>query len=93
MEGRHSRGLLRDVAAGDPVILSSGATAQFRQSYAKGYSGLVEILLDGAAETEDTESLILPQREIVVSLPSDREERPSQPSESGARAPSVRMED
>jgi hypothetical protein len=91
MEPQRSGALSREVGAGDPVILSSGATASFRRSYPKGYTGIVEILLDGAEETENTSSLILPDHYQAVQT-EDVEPHESEPM-SGARAPSLRMED
>ncbi|MFY9665790.1 MAG: hypothetical protein WAL67_17265 [Candidatus Cybelea sp.] len=41
------------------MILSSGATASVRRSYAAGYTGDVEILLDGQEETERASGLTL----------------------------------
>jgi hypothetical protein len=91
MEPQRSGALSREVGAGDPVILSSGATASFRQSYPKGYTGIVEILLDGAEETENTSSLLLPDHYPAAET-AGAEPRGSQP-QGGARAPSLRMED
>jgi hypothetical protein len=91
MESQHSGALSREVGTGDPVILSSGATASFRRSYPKGYTGIVEILLDGAEETENTSSLILPEHYPAAET-VEPEPRGSQP-QGRARAPSLRMED
>ncbi|HEX4013694.1 MAG TPA: hypothetical protein VHX17_07395 [Candidatus Cybelea sp.] len=91
MERSHRLGLSRAVVAGDDVILSTGATAQFARAYPRGYSGSVDILLDGSPETEDTESLLLPERDLLTA-PASADEGPPQ-EERGARAPSVRMED
>jgi hypothetical protein len=91
MEPQRSGALAREVGAGDRVILSSGATARFRRSYPKGYAGIVEISLDGAEETENTSSLILPDQYPAAET-VDEEPQGSQP-QSGARAPSLRMED
>jgi hypothetical protein len=90
MQRPHRLGLSRAVGAGDDVFLSSGATAQFAKAYPPGYSGAVEILLDGSPETEDAESLLLPERELLTPTPLEDYEPPTE--ERGARAPSVRME-
>jgi len=51
--------LKRDLAAGDEVILSTGATATVRRAYPAGHTGEVEILLDGAEERERVSGLTL----------------------------------
>ncbi|MGA9418565.1 MAG: hypothetical protein WBV40_05400 [Candidatus Cybelea sp.] len=70
------------------MILSSGTTASFRRSYPKGYSGMVEILLDGAEEIENTSSLTLPDRNQAP-VTVEEEPRESEPHD-GVRAPSLR---
>jgi hypothetical protein len=91
MERESSGALSRQVGKGDPVILSSGATASFRRSYPKGYSGSVEILLDGAEEIENTSALTLPEY-YQAAVTEDEEPRETEPQH-GIRAPSLRMED
>jgi hypothetical protein len=51
--------LERPLVAGESVILSSGSTAIVRRSYPAGYTGDVEILLDGAEEKERVGGLTL----------------------------------
>ena len=90
MELQHLGAFSRQVREGDPMILSSGATASFRRSYPKGYSGIAEILLDGAEEIENTSSLTLPdydQAAVVDEIPPESE------PQDGVRASSLRMED
>ena len=53
--------LKRALAEGEAVILSTGATATTRRAYPAGYSGEIEILLDGAEETERVAGLELPK--------------------------------
>ncbi len=80
---------------GDYVILSTGAIATVRRSYPAGYSGLVDILLDGAEESERSEALTLPETDIHVTEPdagpavitAESDERGE------TRGQSVRMED
>jgi hypothetical protein len=91
MELEHLGSFSREVHEGDPVILSSGATASFRRSYPKGYSGIAEILLDGAEEIQNTSSLTLPDYDQAA-VDVDDVPRESEPQD-GVRAPSLRMED
>lgn len=55
-----SIGLERALTEGDPVILSTGATATVRRDYPAGYTGDLEILLDGAEEKERVSGVTLP---------------------------------
>lgn len=87
-------GLKRALTAGDRVILSTGATATVRRSYPQGYVGDVEIVLDGAHETERTSGLTLPDESAPQAQPELGEPIAAQTDEvSEIRAPSRRMED
>lgn len=86
-------GLSRALDEGDAVILSTGATATVRRCYPKGYSGDVEILLDGAEESERASGLTLPDEPLQIS-PELGDANAAQQAELGeVRGPSRRMED
>ncbi len=53
-------GLKRNLREGEAVILSTGATATVRGSYSAGYTGDVDIVLDGRDEKERASGLTLP---------------------------------
>lgn len=53
-------GLKRSLRDGEAVILSTGATATVRGSYSAGYTGDVNIVLDGRDEKERASGLTLP---------------------------------
>ena len=84
--------LKRGLNKGDSVILSTGATAAVRRSYPAGYAGEVEILLDGAEESERVSGLTLPTEESL-NVGSELGD-PAEAQQFGeTRAPSRRMED
>jgi hypothetical protein len=87
-------GLTCNLVKGDAVILSTGATASVRRSYLAGYTGDVEILLDGKQETERASGLTLLD-EVAPKVGSNEGEADApHPVEIGeTRAPSHRMED
>lgn len=95
-----SPGLAHALHDGDEVILSTGATATVRGSYPAGYNGVVDIMLDGSAESERADALTLPERWAnlneaqlgSIGVAQSDEPVPS-PSGGEARAPSLRMED
>ncbi len=80
---------------GDYVILSTGAIATVRRSYPAGYSGLVDILLDGSEESERSEALTLPETSIQVTEPETAPAviRTESDERGETRGQSVRMED
>ncbi len=85
-------GLKRAITKGDPVILSSGATAIVRRSYPAGYGGDVEILLDGAEESERVSGLTLVDDEPPQVGPELGDPTAAQEGEMGeSRAPSREM--
>ncbi len=59
----------RALSEGDYVILTSGAIATVRRCYPAGYSGPVEILLDGAEESESSDGLTLPEMDVRATKP------------------------
>jgi hypothetical protein len=76
------------------VILSTGATATARSSYPAGYTGNVEILLDGNEETERAGGLTLPEPHVPDASAQLGDPIAAQQAEMGnTRAPSRRMED
>ncbi|MBV9718826.1 MAG: hypothetical protein JOZ77_05880 [Candidatus Eremiobacteraeota bacterium] len=84
----------RALREGDRVILSTGAVATVRRSYPAGYSGPVDILLDGVEESDRSDALTL--LEVDVSTTGeDGGSRDSEPRSSGgeSRGQSVKMED
>ena len=85
----------RALAEGDYVILSTGAVATVRRSYPAGYSGLVDILLDGAEESERSEALTLPETSIHITEPDTgpRVITTESDARGETRGQSVRMED
>lgn len=87
-----SIGLKRALAKGDSVILSTGATATARHLYPAGYSGDVEILLDGAEESERASALTLPDAEPPDAGPDLGDVTAAQSDMGDNRAPSRRME-
>ncbi len=85
-------GLKRALKKGDPVILSTGATATVRRSYPAGYGGDVEILLDGAEESERVAGLTLVDEELPQVGPELGDPAAAQQVEMGeSRAPSREM--
>jgi len=86
-------GLSRALSKGDRVIMSSGATATARSSYPVGYTGEVDMLLDGEEVTDEAESLVLPNPDLHVT-PSESES-PTATKDNGGevRGRSHRMED
>ncbi len=87
-----SNALKRDLKAGEAVILSTGATATARRSYRAGYTGDVEILLDGHEEKERASGLVLPDEAFPA--PGDDVDEASASDDIGHnRAPSRKMED
>ncbi|MFY9630614.1 MAG: hypothetical protein WAJ94_03300 [Candidatus Cybelea sp.] len=92
MEERN--GLKRDLKEGEAVILSTGATATARRSYRAGYTGDVEILLDGHEEKERASGLVLPDDAFPPALGEDVGETSASVAGTGHnRAPSRKMED
>lgn len=90
----NNSGLKRALTAGEPVILTSGSTATARRSYPAGYDGDVEILLDGAEETERAGALTLTDEPLPQAPPELGDAKAAQRLEMGeTRAPSRRMED
>jgi hypothetical protein len=86
--------LTRALSEGDEVILSTGATATVRRSYPKGYSGEVDILLDGNEEIERVSGLTLPAEPPLQVGPELGDTTAALQAETGeARAPSRRMKD
>ena len=85
--------LTRALSKGDEVILSTGATATVRRSYPKGYSGEIDILLDGNEETERVSGLTLPAKPPLQAGPELGDATAQQGEASDARAPSRRMKD
>ncbi|HEX3670165.1 MAG TPA: hypothetical protein VHT92_00525 [Candidatus Cybelea sp.] len=84
----------RALTKGDEVILSTGATATVRRSYPQGYSGEVEILLDGSEESERVSGLILPAKPPMEVGSELGDATAAQQADLGdARAPSRRMKD
>lgn len=92
---RQSHGLSRALAEGDPVILSTGATATVTESYHAGYTGVVKILLDGTEESEQADQLTLQEFDTVVpeADPRTGHARKAQSNMGETRGPSLRMED
>jgi hypothetical protein len=89
-----STGLKRDLKEGEAVILSTGAIATARRSYRAGYTGDVEILLDGHEEKERASGLILPDDAFPPEPSSDVGEASASDGDTGHnRAPSRKMED
>jgi hypothetical protein len=87
-------GLTRDLVKGDAVIPSTGATASVRRSYLAGYTGAVEMLLDGEQETERASGLTLLDEVAPKVGSNEGEANATHPVEIGeTRAPSRRMED
>jgi len=87
-------GLKRALTAGEPVILTSGSTATVRRSYPAGDDGDVEILLDGAEETERVSGLTLTDEQPPDVGPKLGDATAAQEVAMGEpRAPSRRMED
>ena len=87
------RGLLRALHAGEKVILATGATAVARASYPAGYSGDVDILLDGVEESERADGLTLLERALPENpVHDDAAASASQPA-GETRGRSHRMED
>ncbi len=86
-------GLRRSLTKGDTVILSTGSTAVVKRSYPAGYSGDVEILLDGVDEKERASGLTLPESEPPKVGPELGDSTVAQSDEVKTRAPSRRMED
>lgn len=89
----NNSGLKRALTAGEPVILTSGSTATVRRSYAAGYDGDVEILLDGAEETERAAALTLIDEPLSQAPPELGDARAAQQVGMETRAPSRRMQD
>lgn len=85
--------LKRALSKGDEVILSTGATATVRRPYPKGYSGEIDILLDGNEETERVSGLILPEKPTLQAGPDLGDTTSQRGEASDARAPSRRMKD
>lgn len=87
-------GLRRAVPEGGKVILSTGATATVRRSYPKGFTGDIEILLDGNEETERVSGLILPDEEPMEAGPELGDSTAARQVGIGeVRGPSLRMKD
>ena len=86
-------GLSRALKQGDAVILSSGANATVRRSYPAGYSGEVAILLDGAEEHEQADTLVLPDTASPVAPAGLGDPILAQSDTGENRAPSRRMGD
>lgn len=84
----------RALSEGDYVILSTGAIATVRRSYPAGYSGQVDILLDGAEESESADALTLPETNVHATEPELGPAVEGAETNGGeARGQSVRMED
>jgi hypothetical protein len=76
------------------VILASGSIATVRHAYPAGYDGDVEILLDGAEETERVSGLTLLDAKAPQVGPELGDANAAQQVEIGeTRAASRRMED
>ena len=87
-------GLPRALEAGESVILSSGATATVRRAYPAGFDGDVELVLDGAQETERASALTLADEEPVQAPCGPGEGDAARAAEPGpTRARRRRMED
>lgn len=86
-------GFTRALSDGDPVILSTGATAKVRGSYPQGYRGDVRIVLDGVEEFERADALVVV--EWPPNEPAASADAPAAPSTepNRTRAPSRRMQD
>jgi hypothetical protein len=89
-----SNGLKRDLKEGEAVILSTGATATARRSYRAGYTGDVDIVLDGNEEKERASGLVLPDEGFPPAPGDDLGEAGASDADIGNnRAPSRKMED
>ncbi|MGB6522636.1 MAG: hypothetical protein WBE83_12785 [Candidatus Cybelea sp.] len=88
-----SNGLKRDLKEGEAVILSTGATATARRSYRAGYTGDVEILLDGHEEKERASGLVLPDESSPPAPGDDVDDASASDDIGHNRAPSRKMED
>jgi hypothetical protein len=88
-----SAGLPRALNEGDSVILSTGATATVRRSYPAGYDGDVEILLDGAKESDRADALTLPDTQLPLEDPALGDVSVARNDVGETRGPSRRMED
>jgi hypothetical protein len=84
--------LKRPLSEGESVILSTGATAIVRRSYPAGYSGDVEIMLDGQAELERAGRLTLSEPDLPDPGPDLGDATVAQDEMGETRAPSRRME-
>ncbi len=86
-------GLARALNAGDSVILKTGATATVRRSYPAGYTGEVEIDLDGSEETERVDGLTLPMWEVDHDAAAEEPNTATGEPNPEVRGKAARMED
>jgi hypothetical protein len=88
-------GLPRGLDEGDYVILSSGAIATARRSYPRGYSGILDLLLDGAEISDTTAAITLPSDGAAVETPDSGRVAVDDASagHGESRGTSLRMED
>jgi hypothetical protein len=89
----NTSGLSRTLSKGDSVIMSSGATAIARSSYPAGYTGDVDLLLDGEEVSDEAESLVLPSTDLDVTRSEPGSSIITEDHSGEVRGRSRRMED